>query len=367
MLIFTRRFQSTLVKAQASNALNNIIEDKKPLYDLAAFQTQNLKEYFNQNGLMFPVETIIEKYKAEDYDFFLEQGNFLKVTDSLEKFGSNLDMDHEDAKDFIIFRKKLYKLYEVRARSSAEHALFSAEILEDELTHVYDAHRHHLSTIMTENYLDRIRQQANLKGAFYKRKLLNPQRLRGISSSLFAISFYLYNPYLWPYFAGGVITSKLFTLTPISAALYGVYNLSESNIVHSIERLDSGSDEGKVKISISVSPFITRDIIADPKDIIDGGNVGKLGISALRVQKGYDLHTSKEFNEERVYAIDNGKDGNAWIDEEGMDWLLQKKTQGASETDELYADLIHQRAKTASTTKREGKDFLAELRYVIEK
>ena len=367
MMIFTRRMKSSLVKAQASNALNNVIEDKKPLYDLASFQTGHMKEYFEQNGLMFPVETIIQKYQAEDYDFFLDQGNFLKVADSLEKFGNNLDMDHADAKNFVIFKKKLYKLYEVRARSAAEHDEFSSEVLEDELKHVYDAHKHHLSTVFRDNHLDRVRQQMNLKGAFYKRKLLNPQRLKGISSGLLAISFYLYNPYLWPYFAGNFLTAKLFTLTPMAAALYGVYNLSESNIVHSIERLDEGAYKGQVKLSIAVSPFITRDILADPVDIIDGGHVGKLGISALRVTKGYDLSTSKEFTKERVFAIDTSGEGNAWVDEEGMDWLLQKKAEGSTQTDELYADLIHKRAKDASTYKREKKNVMEELMYVIEK
>ncbi len=367
MLIFTRRMKSSLVKAQASNALNNILEDKKQLYEIGNFQTQHMKDFFDQNGLIFPVETIVQKYKAEDYDFFLEQGNFMKVADSLEKFGQNLDMDHEDAKDFIIFKKKLYKLYEVRARSLSEHAEFSTQVLENELSHVYDAHKHHLSTVMEDNHLDRVRQQQSLKGAFYKRKLLNPQRLRGISSSLFAISFYLYNPYLWPYFAGGALTTKLFYATPVASALYGIYNMSESNIVHSIERLDTKGDEGKIKMSIAITPFVNRDIIADHTDIIDGGNLGKRGISALRVTRGYDLHTSTEFNTERVYTIDTSDDGNAWIDDEGMDWLMQTETGSGSQTDELYADLVHQRAKSASTHVRERKDFLQELRYAVEK
>lgn len=363
MLIFSRRFKSSLVKAQASNALNNIIDDKKPMYDLTSFQTQHMKKFFDQNGLIFPVETIIKKYQDEDYEFFLEQPNFMKVVDSLEKFGENLDMDHENAKDFMLFKKKLYNLYEVRARSSDEHAEFSVKILENELNHVYEAHKYHLSTLAKENQLSRVRQQQALKGAYYKRKLLNAQRLKGISSSLFAISFYLYNPYLWPYFAG---FSKLFYATPITAALYGVYNLSQKNVVHSIERLDSQGDEGSIKLSIAVTPFVNRDIIADPKDIFDGGRLGSRGLSALRVTKGYDLHTSSEFNKERVYHIDISDNGNAWIDEEGMDWLLQRNTGEDSKVDDLYADLIHQRAKNAASTVRE-QNFLQEFRYAVEK
>jgi hypothetical protein len=366
MITITRRLKSSLVKAQASNALNNIIEERKQYYDIASFQTGHMKEYFEQNGLMFPVDTIIEKYKAQDFDFFLEKGNFMKVADTLEKFGSNLDMDNAEAKDFVIFKKRLYKLYEVKSRSAAEHAEFSTQILDDELTQVYDAHRHHLATIIRDNHLDRVRQQRGLKGAFYKRKLMSPNRLKGLSSGLFAISFYLYNPYLWPYFAGNFITAKLFTLTPIAAALYGVYNLSEQNIIHSIERIDSGVDKGQVKISVSISPFITRDIIADPQNIIDGGNVGNIGLSAIRVTKGYDLSTNLEFNEERVYALDNASNGNAWVDQEGLDWLLEKKDGSSSQTEALYADLIHERAKRYANTKREKKDIVSELRHIIE-
>ena len=366
MLIFARRFQSTLVKAQASNALNNVIEEKKTMYDLEAFRTEHMKNYFEQNGLSIPVDTIIEKYKAEDYDFFLEKGNFLKVADTLEKFAENLDMEHEDAKDFVIFKKKLYKIYEVRSRSLAEHAEFSSQILESELTHVYGAHKHHLATMMRENHMERWIQQSNLKGAFYKRKLMSPQRVKGVGSWAFALGFYMYSPYLWPYFAVTSLTAKLYTVTPLAAALYGVYNLSETNTVHAIERLSEGSDAGKIKISIAVSPFITRDILASPEDVQDGGNIGKLGISALKVAKGYDFHTSSEFNTERVYTIDTSDEGNAWVDSEGMDWLLQQ-TNTNSQTDDLYADLVHQRARDLANSKREKRDFLTELRYVVEK
>lgn len=366
MLIFSRRFQSTLVKAQASNALNNVIAEKKTMYDMESFSTEHMKEYFDQNGLSIPVDTIIEKYKAEDYDFFLERGNFLKVADTLEKFENNLDMEHEEAKDFVLFKRKLYKIYEVRSRSLSEHAEFSTEILENELTHVYGAHKHHLATMMRENHLERWIQQSNLKGAFYKRKLMSPQRVKGVGSWAFALGFYIYSPYLWPYFAVTALTAKLHTITPIAAALYGVYNLSESNTVHAIERLSHGSDAGKIRLSIAVTPFITRDILAEAQDIHDGGNIGKLGISALKVTKGYDLHTRSEFDSERVYTIDTSDEGNAWVDSEGMDWLLQKKDT-SSKTDDLYADLVHQRARDIANSKRERRDFLTELRYVVEK
>lgn len=366
MLRFSKRLKSSLVKAQSSGVLNNVVEDKKSYYELADYQTQNLKEYFDKQGLMFPVETIIEKYKTEDYDFFLNKGNFMKVCDTLEKFGNNLDMQHEDAKNFVLFKKKLYKLYEVRSRSSLEHSQFSTEILEDELTHVYDAHRHHLAAIREDNRLARLSNQFNLKGAYYKRKFFSPARLRGITSGALALSMYMYYPYIATYCACNIVLAKLFSVSPIAASLYGLYNLSENNVVHRIQRIDNGQDEGKIRISVAVSPIITRDIIAHPKDILDGGRVGTMGYSALKIQRGYDVYENKDFNDERIFAIETHENGNVWIDQEGMDWLLQKKEEG-SQTDDLYADLVHQRAKDYANYKREKKDLLQELRYVIER
>jgi hypothetical protein len=366
MLSFTRRLKSSLVKAQASDVLTNVIEEKKQYYDIAEYQTGYLKELFDQKGLIIPVETIIEKYKSEDYDFFLNRGNFLKVADTLEKFGSNLDMDHAEAKNFVLFKKKLYKLYEVRARSALEHSEFSSTIREDELIHVYDAHKHHLAFVNRDTFMERVSNQANLKGAYFKRKLLSPSRLKGMTSGAVALSFYFYNPYLWPYFASNIILAKLFNVVPIAAALHSIYNFSERDIVHSIERIDSGSDAGKIKISIAVSPFVTKDIIANVEDIFNGGNVGKTGFSALKVNKGYDCNTKESFNKMRIYALDTSSDGNAWIDREGIDWLLEEKDSN-SQTDKLYADLIHHRAKKASNTKRERKDILQEIIYAVER
>jgi len=74
---------------------------------------------------------------------------------------------------------------------------------------------------------------------------------------------------------------------PITAALVSLYNLSESNVVHSINRIDSGANAGKVRISVLASPLVTRDIIADPTHIHDGGRVGTHGYSALKVTQGH--------------------------------------------------------------------------------
>jgi len=50
----------------------------------------------------------------KDYEFFLRQGNFLKVVDTLEKFQENiLDKDSPKAREFVLFKRHLYSMYEV--------------------------------------------------------------------------------------------------------------------------------------------------------------------------------------------------------------------------------------------------------------
>jgi hypothetical protein len=50
------------------------------------FTAESMKAYFEQSALLFPVETIVAKAEAKDFNFFLSQKNFLKVTDTLERF-----------------------------------------------------------------------------------------------------------------------------------------------------------------------------------------------------------------------------------------------------------------------------------------
>ena len=57
-------------------------------------------------------QIVIEKSSQKDYQFFLGQGNFLKVVDTLEKFESSI-LNPDSAKDFVLFKRQLYTLYEV--------------------------------------------------------------------------------------------------------------------------------------------------------------------------------------------------------------------------------------------------------------
>lgn len=143
LLKFSRRFNSTLVKAEASAILNNTVDTQSGRFEINEYETANLQDYFKSNGIMFPLETLIEKYQEKDYKFFLEQKNFYKVADSLEKFETCLDAAAVD--DFVTFKRKLYTTYEVQNRSTLEHTLYSSEIDNYSIHHMKESNANHIA------------------------------------------------------------------------------------------------------------------------------------------------------------------------------------------------------------------------------
>ena len=49
-----------------------------------------------------------------DYGLFLGQPQFYKVVDTLEKYQEmNIDLDTQEGRDFYVFKRQLYQLYEI--------------------------------------------------------------------------------------------------------------------------------------------------------------------------------------------------------------------------------------------------------------
>lgn len=64
----------------------------------------------------------VERSDAKDFEFFMTQGNFLKVVDTLEKYQQRVvNTKSESGKEFILFKRQLYQMYEVQNRSIDEH------------------------------------------------------------------------------------------------------------------------------------------------------------------------------------------------------------------------------------------------------
>ena len=73
-----------------------------------------LRDYYDQDALCMPVETIIERSVIKDYKFFLGQRNFLKVVDTLQKFEKDVLLeDSKFASEFRVFKKELFDMYQI--------------------------------------------------------------------------------------------------------------------------------------------------------------------------------------------------------------------------------------------------------------
>jgi hypothetical protein len=191
---------SQLVKTDA--LVENVVAKEEPtFYELQEFQHDALKSYFDQDAYLFPIETIIQKVEERDYRFFLANKNFLKVVDSLEKFQHNVvDLDSQAGRDFIVFKRQLYQLYEIQNRSVEEHEAFSFQIERENLKWLYNAKQDFSKELDRVNALEDLEAHANLKGKIFKRKALSPKTLTGLGYFGFSGLTYMYYPYFVMHF-----------------------------------------------------------------------------------------------------------------------------------------------------------------------
>ena len=261
MIKFSRRLKSSLVRAEGAAVLNNQITTEKVTFDLnlSNYQTKALQEYFQQDGIMFPLETLIQKSQERDYEFFLSQENFIKVADSLEKFESYLDLDDPNSKEFRLFKRKLYTTYEVRNRTTLEHDHYSTKIELSDLYHMVDSNDTHLAEIVRQNNIIRETSQLALKGAFYKRKLLSAEKIKGLVSMAVAGEIW------WSYaYLAHSYGSSITQLAMVATTLFGISRFTETNYINSLEVLPEGHENaGKVKVVIALSPIVTREFLVE--------------------------------------------------------------------------------------------------------
>jgi hypothetical protein len=92
--------------------------------------------------------------------------------------------------------------------------------------------------------------------------MLNPKRIKGFGALVASYSIYSYLPYL---------AVSLGPTVPVMAAcaagLYGMFAFAESQCVNTIEVIREGAHEGKLRINVAQSAFVSKNIIADISDV----------------------------------------------------------------------------------------------------
>lgn len=327
-------------------------------FSLKDFSNEALTEYFKQNAMMLSPHTIIEKSKMNDYEFFLSQANFLIVVDTLEKFQQGMvNAQSEEGKKFIHFKRSLYKLYEVRNRSTLEHDAFSFKVDRRSLTSLYRANLDYVAEVSMCNEQENRRNLRALKGKAFKKHRFGSENLRGLGA--FTISGLTY--YNWAYLALMLGNSIPF-VTFFFPLIYGVHKFHYHNEIHAIEFVKGGDHDGWLKVTISESPFNSKDILVNP------AHIESVGTYALDTESASD--TKKHFVNISQYEQDgvtHVQDLIATVPEDAyrdnftMDWILQSKSEDETETTALFNDLIHQDLKT-KTIQAGSAGFLTDSR-----
>ena len=216
-----------------------------------------MKGYFDQNALLYPIEEIIQRVEQRDYGFFLDNRNFLKVVDTLEKFEKQvINLDSQQGRDFIVFKRQLYQIYEIQNRSQEEHEAFSFHIERQNLKWLWNSNLDFLRELDRQNALIDKYAHANLKGKIFKRKSMDPYKLKGLG--YFGVSALAYSKYSILALHFG---QTLPMLGVIGTALAGMTNFNESSKINSIEWIKEGEHQGKLKFNVSTGPFTSKDLI----------------------------------------------------------------------------------------------------------
>lgn len=164
---------------------------------------------------------------------------------------------------------------------------------------------------------------------------MSPSKLTGLGYFGFAGFTYMYFPHMVMHFGQSL------TMFGMSAAsIMGMIKFQERDVVNSIEFIKEGEDAGKLKFSVSTSPFTSKNIVVSVSDC------------QAQLSLGNDDRGEDDI-ESNLVTLKNYKDGNeiksegyfllpadSWKDVNMLDWVLSVKTAGEDSTEGLFNDLM---------------------------
>jgi len=195
-----------------------------------------------------------------DFNFFLEHGNFFKVVDTLEKYElTAVNKESKEGRDFVLFKRQLYQMYEVKHRSIWEHEQFSLSVERRNLKWLHDANRDFLMELQRVNHLDQMADMSKLSQTrIFKKKLLNEDKVRGLVA---------WGASAYGYMKLTSLTLMMGKFLPSAAITAGVvYGMMKWNDKNTISEMEMMAD-GNVKIKYSSGLLKMHEVVAHPKDV----------------------------------------------------------------------------------------------------
>lgn len=187
-----------------------------------------------------------EKTAARDFKFFLNQSHFLKVVDTLEKFENGVvDKKTPQGKEFVLFKRQLYQMYEATNRSAEEHEAFTFRVERSNINWLYNANLDFIEQKSIVNYLEKRVDNGSLKGAVFKRKMMSTNRLH--SAAAFGTAGILYS-HLMPLTL--MMGPTLPAVGMAASLLYGMHMMNEKSYINEIRFIKEGENEGRMLLTI---------------------------------------------------------------------------------------------------------------------
>lgn len=274
----------------------------------------------------------IEKTQSKDFQFFLSQKNFLKVVDTLEKFQEGmLDKNSAQAKNFMLFKRELYQMYQISNRSVHEHELYSFQIQRDNLKWLIRANNDYITEMNKLEAMEEAADFAALNGAVYRKRALNTRRFKGLGAFAASYGIYTYLPYIAVY-----LGSTIPMVSACFAGFYGLIAFAENQLINEIRVIPAGEHSGKLQVTRALSPFVSENLIVEVKNI---KSVVALGDEELGEDSkdGNIVLISEHINaagETDTEPLVLSLQGDAFKDKLYLDWILSNKDGESSLVDD---------------------------------
>jgi len=321
--------------------IGKVVTKASSAFELQDYQAGALKEYFEQDGLLVPIETIREKSESKDFEFFLGQGNFMKVVDTLEKYQQRVvNTKSESGKEFVQFKRQLYQMYEVQNRSIDEHEQFSSKLERQNIKWLYQANMDFIGEMQRVNTLDSLADHGSLKGSIFRAKMMSARRVRGLGG--FGLAGMLYANF-------GALAMMMGptvpTLSMVGSIMYGIKAFADTESISRIDYITEGEFAGQMRVTVQRTALSSYSIVAHPKSTRAVCAVGADDLGEDDAE-GNILHVEEYFDESSGQTMRHGMftlPADAFRDKTTCEWIMAAKDEGSSETDKLFNDYIAQR------------------------
>jgi len=188
------------------------------------------------------------------------------------------------------------------------------------------------------NKIDDMSNHANLKGSIFKRKSLDPHRVKSLSYFALSGALWAYSPFIAATFG-----SNFSTFAIASAAVTGMLKFNENNVINNIKVCASGDNQGMLEIVVSTSPISSRTIHAHVQNChavfaMSNDDCGEEDVDNNVIQINSFIDDSGNVIGTETFTLP----ADAWRDQETLEWVLSNKGNQSESLDLLsdFNDLV---------------------------